>query len=76
MYRIDEDEDYGQSPIDRNHSHFIFVDNGTQRVFGTEIAFRAKLERAISLIKTEGEGTLKQVLILVLLVLFQAIEYY
>ncbi len=46
-----------QSPIDRNHSHFILVDNGTQRMFGTEIAFRAKLESAISELKTDtGEG--------------------
>ena len=49
------------SPVDRNHSHFIFVDNGTQQMFGTEIQFRAKLESAISEMKTDtgnsDEGT-------------------
>ena len=29
------------------HSHFMFVDNGTQHKFGTELFFREKLEAAV-----------------------------
>ena len=61
QYRMDGPKIRKASPIDRNHSHFIFVDNGTQQMFGTEIQFRAKLESAISEMKTDtgnsDEGT-------------------
>jgi len=35
-------------PIDPNHTHFIFVDNGTHNKFGTEIRLRADLESHVS----------------------------
>ncbi|CAF5080145.1 unnamed protein product, partial [Rotaria sp. Silwood1] len=31
-----------------NHTKFIFIDDGTRRKYGGEIAFRASLEKAIS----------------------------
>ena len=68
QYRTDGPKIRKSSPIDRNHSHFILVDNGTQHSFGTEIQFRAKLESAISEMKTdtgnaqneENEGTCRR----------------
>lgn len=33
--------------LDKNHSHFVLVDNGQLNVFGGEVEFRAKLEREI-----------------------------
>ncbi|CAF1410497.1 unnamed protein product, partial [Rotaria sordida] len=41
-------ETKGQAPLEPNHTKFIFVDDGTERKFGGEIAFRAELEQAIS----------------------------
>lgn len=38
----------GEAPIEPNHTHFIFVDDGSVRKYGVEIAFRAQLEQAIS----------------------------
>jgi hypothetical protein len=34
--------------LEPNHTEFIFVDNGSMRKYGGEIAFRAQLEQAIS----------------------------
>lgn len=48
QYDIKETSQEGVSPLDPNHSHFILVDNGTQYIFGTEIEFRANLERRIA----------------------------
>jgi hypothetical protein len=39
----------GCSPLDQNHTHFILVDNGTERKSGVEIPFRAALEEYVSL---------------------------
>ena len=36
------------SEIDRNHSHYIFVDDDTENEFGKEVAFRSELEDFIS----------------------------
>jgi hypothetical protein len=41
-------DEKGEAPIEPNHTEFIFVDDGTERQYGREIAFRARLERAIS----------------------------
>ena len=38
----------GEVPLEPNHTEFIFVDDGTIQKYGREIAFRAKLEAAIS----------------------------
>ena len=38
----------GEAPIEPNHTHFIFVDDGSVRKYGAEIAFRAHLEHVIS----------------------------
>ncbi|XP_070175133.1 transient receptor potential cation channel subfamily M member-like 2 [Littorina saxatilis] len=48
LYRIQGEVKPKQSFLDPNHTHFILVDNGTQRQFTTEIEFRAKLEKEIS----------------------------
>ena len=41
--------------LDPNHTHFILVDNGTFRKFGTEIEFRGVLEKFISNMKTDAD---------------------
>ena len=57
MYRIQGEQKSKQSFLDPNHTHFILVDNGTQRRFATEIEFRAKLEKEISQLTTStGHG--------------------
>ncbi|CAF0905041.1 unnamed protein product [Rotaria sordida] len=38
----------GEAPLEPNHTKFIFVDDGSEKKYGREIAFRAKLEQAIS----------------------------
>lgn len=35
------------SPLDPNHSHFVMVDNAQLNMFGGEIKFRGRLEKAI-----------------------------
>ncbi|KAL3837145.1 hypothetical protein ACJMK2_022523, partial [Sinanodonta woodiana] len=52
-YSIEEPQKKGESFLDPNHSHFILVDNGSQHKFGTEISFRAALERKISEMQTD-----------------------
>lgn len=44
----------GVSPLDYNHTHFILVDNGTEKKFGAEIKFRAALEHYISAVMETG----------------------
>ena len=41
-------EQKGEAPLEPNHTEFIFVDDGSERKYGREIAFRARLEQAIS----------------------------
>jgi hypothetical protein len=36
------------TPLDRNHSHYLFVDNNSNGQFGGEISFRSELEDFIS----------------------------
>ncbi|ESO93554.1 hypothetical protein LOTGIDRAFT_161660 [Lottia gigantea] len=59
--------------LDPNHTHFLLVDNGTQNKWGTEIAFRSKLEKVIaklkSTMKTDDTGTETKDIPVVLLVL-------
>lgn len=38
----------GEAPLEPNHTKFIFIDDGSVRKYGGEIAFRAKLEQTIS----------------------------
>ncbi|CAF1365162.1 unnamed protein product, partial [Rotaria sordida] len=38
----------GEAPLEPNHTKFIFIDDGTERKYGREIAFRAQLEQAMS----------------------------
>jgi hypothetical protein len=38
----------GETPLEPNHTQFIFVDDGSERKYGGEMAFRARLEQAIS----------------------------
>ena len=44
------------SHIDPNHTHFIFVDNGTTNKYGTEIDFRTRLEASISKMKSDEDS--------------------
>ena len=41
---INDDE----TPLEPNHTHFIFIDDGTKHKHGGEIEFRAQFERAIT----------------------------
>lgn len=41
--------------MDTNHTHYILVDNGTFRKFGTEIEFRGVFEKVISKMMTGGD---------------------
>ena len=69
-YRLEKPKLRKRSNIDKNHSHFILVDNGTQHQYATEIPFRARLERAISLMKTgleEGMFIYNQLFVSILL---------
>ncbi len=38
----------GEAPLEPNHTQFIFVDDGSEKKYGGEIWFRARLEQAIS----------------------------
>ena len=44
----------GWSALDKNHTHFLLIDNGTDGKFGTEIKFRSELEAYISKVGTTG----------------------
>ena len=44
----------GVSALDHNHTHFLLVDNGTEKKFGEEIAFRTELEQYISQVMETG----------------------
>ena len=44
----------GISALDRNHTHFLLVDDGTDGKYGTEIKFRTALESYISKVGTTG----------------------
>jgi len=44
----------GTSALDHNHTHFLLVDNGTEKKFGAEIAFRTELEQYISQVMETG----------------------
>ncbi|KAK3579276.1 hypothetical protein CHS0354_033354 [Potamilus streckersoni] len=65
-YSIEEQENKHESFLDPNHSHFILVDNGTQHKFGTEISFRAELERKISEMQTDTGADIASVPIVIL----------
>lgn len=41
--------------LDPNHSHFVLVDNSQLNVYGGEIDFRGRLEKAIVSYEKEGE---------------------
>ncbi|UJR33550.1 hypothetical protein I4U23_020992 [Adineta vaga] len=47
-YAKPRSEQKGEAPLEPNHTEFIFVDDGSERKYGREISFRAKLEQAIS----------------------------
>ena len=47
-YSKSRSEKKGEAPLEPNHTTFIFVDDGNEKKFGGEIAFRAKLEQVIS----------------------------
>lgn len=37
-----------EAPLDPNHTHFLFVDDGRSGKYGEEIHFRARVEKHIS----------------------------
>ena len=39
----------GLAALDKNHSHFILVDDGTENEYGKEIKFRAAFEAYLCL---------------------------
>ena len=43
--------------LDPNHSHFVLVDNAQLNVYGGEIDFRGRLEKAIVSYEKEGDTT-------------------
>ncbi|KAK7475589.1 hypothetical protein BaRGS_00033178, partial [Batillaria attramentaria] len=45
---VDDSELRDETLLDPNYSHFILVDDGTERKFGREIEFRTNLEQMIS----------------------------
>ncbi|CAF1256388.1 unnamed protein product [Adineta steineri] len=47
-YAKSRSEQKGEAPLEPNHTEFIFVDDGSERKYGREIQFRARLEQAIS----------------------------
>ncbi|CAF3840513.1 unnamed protein product [Adineta steineri] len=47
-YAKPRSEQKGEAPLEPNHTEYIFVDDGSERKYGREISFRAKLEQAIS----------------------------
>ena len=47
-YSKPRSEQKGEAPLQPNHTEFIFVDDGTERKYGGEIRFRARLEEALS----------------------------
>lgn len=60
-----------ECPLDPNHTHFLLIDNGSVRKYGTEIEFRAELERSISnsptYISSEGYDNLNIPIVCVVL---------
>ncbi|CAF3941979.1 unnamed protein product [Rotaria sp. Silwood2] len=47
-YHKPASEGKGVAPLEPNHTEFIFIDDGSDRKYGREISFRARLEKAIS----------------------------
>ena len=47
-YAKSRSEQKGEAPLEPNHTEYIFVDDGSERKYGREIEFRARLEQAIS----------------------------
>ncbi|KAL8572120.1 hypothetical protein ACOMHN_052917 [Nucella lapillus] len=48
-YPVKGKQEDSEAYLDPNHTHFILVDNGTRHRFATEIKFRARLEKEISM---------------------------
>ena len=48
QYTKSRSDKKGEASLQPNHTEFIFIDDGSERKYGREIAFRAKLEQAIS----------------------------
>ncbi|KAK3766250.1 hypothetical protein RRG08_036888 [Elysia crispata] len=44
----------GMASLDPNHTHFLLVDDGREKVFGAEIPLRSELEHYISAVGTTG----------------------
>ncbi|CAF4212523.1 unnamed protein product, partial [Rotaria sordida] len=48
IYNKSKSDGNEETPLESNHTHFIFIDDGTKHQYGGENEFRAQFERAIS----------------------------
>ncbi|CAF4200084.1 unnamed protein product, partial [Rotaria sordida] len=48
IYNKSKSDGNDETPLEPNHTHFIFIDDGTKHQYGGENEFRAQFERAIS----------------------------
>ncbi|CAF0806293.1 unnamed protein product [Adineta ricciae] len=48
VYNKPKTNENNQSSLERNHAHFIFIDDGTKQQFGGEVQFRGRFEKSIS----------------------------
>ena len=48
VMELSQEKQLELSPLNHNHTHFLLVDDGTEKQFGAEIAFRARLEQHFS----------------------------
>ncbi|XP_033748888.1 transient receptor potential cation channel subfamily M member-like 2 [Pecten maximus] len=72
---VDKDEVYStptelnmnenETCLDPNHTHFLLVDDGTQKQFGKEITFRTGIEIAVSKLRTAKTEAMVPVVLLV-----------
>jgi transient receptor potential cation channel subfamily M protein 2 len=48
IYNKSKNDEKDETPLEPNHTHFIFIDDGTKHQYGGEIKFRDQFEKAIS----------------------------
>ncbi|CAF4265968.1 unnamed protein product, partial [Rotaria sordida] len=48
IYNKSKSDENDETPLEPNHTHFTFIDDGTKHQYGGENEFRAQFERAIS----------------------------
>ncbi len=48
IYTKSKNDEKDETPLEPNHTDFIFIDDGTKHQYGAEIQFRNQFERTIS----------------------------